>query len=236
MKRHRLTALFLILLPLTGLQAQTDSLISEAALVHYSGQTGRAGELIRTLETASSSAEGKELTELFLYRGLLHIDLKENEKASSVLAEGIEYCSLQYEEGGDLFYLVQGALLKSHWMLLQKTGVLIRTGGEIQEMTDLALRREPDNFTARLLSAQGLINAPPLFGGDPEQAAELLLDSENLAVSDAHRFDLYLTLADARRKKKVWDEASLWCEEALNLFPDNPSALEMKELIRKKKK
>lgn len=219
--------------------------INDAREIYYSGSASaddvfRLDTLIDTLETSfqgSSDIEYyKRSSEIALYKGLLLVDLDEEDRASDVLAQGIELCEAQYERDGDLFFLVQGALLKSHWMLLQKTTVLIRTGGEIQDMTDLALERNPDDFTARLLSAQGLINAPPLFGGNPEEATRLLISSESLIRDEYDKFDLYLTLADSRRKKKAWDDADGWCQKALSLFPGNTKALEMQDLIKRKKK
>ncbi|MBF9017028.1 MULTISPECIES: M48 family metallopeptidase [unclassified Oceanispirochaeta] len=224
---------------------QFHAAINDARDIHYSGRASEAAvsRLDRLMNSLNDSSEGSSVTEyyrkyseIYLLKGLFLIDMGEKSLASDVLAEGIDFCETRYLEGGEQFFLVQTALLKSHWMLLQKTSVLIRTGGEIQEMTDLALELDPDDFTARLLSAQGLINAPPLFGGNPVEAARILISSESLIRNEYDRFDLYLTLADARRKKKAWDDAGGWCTKALSLFPENADALKMQDLITARKK
>ena len=224
---------------------QFNAAINDAKDIHYSGRASVAAvsRLDKLMNSLNESSQGssdieyyRKSSEIYLFKGLFLIHMGEESRASDVLAEGIDFCETQYLERGDQFFLVQGALLKSHWMLLQKTSVLIRTGGEIQEMTDLALEGNPDDFTARLLSAQGLINAPALFGGNPVEAARLLISSESLIRDEYDRFDLYLTLANARRKKKAWDEASGWCTKALSLFPENRDALKMQDLIARKKK
>lgn len=244
--------ILLMLIPLfvsAGIETEEQfrSVIEEARLIHSSGRTDEALGAVSRLDAMAISLENlkRDLSDseytvfrsdYLLFKGLLLIDLDDEKEASEVLLEGIRLCENAYKKGGELFFLVQTALMKSHWMLLQKTSVLIRTGREIQDMTDLALEKDDSNFTARLISAQGLINAPPLFGGDPEKAAELLLSSENLAADDTDRFYLYLTLADARRKIKEWDDASRWCTLALSIYPDNRKALEMQDLISSKKK
>ncbi|MDC7240294.1 MAG: hypothetical protein PQJ50_08035 [Spirochaetales bacterium] len=206
--------------------------------IHFSSQTGRVEDALKALDSLErkDGTDIRILCEILFYRGLLLLDLERGDEASMAFQQGIEVCRKEFESEGDLFYLVQEALLKSQWMMLQKTSVLIRTGSEIRKTSERALDEDPGNFTARLLSAQGLINAPPLFGGNPVEAVEILEDTIPLAEDEYELFTLYLSLADARRKKKAWDEAGQWVRRALALFPENRNALEMGDAIRRREK
>jgi len=233
----RLT-LFLILICLPEVFSWADDmetgLIAQAREAYYRSDTISAESLVGKLKSRQDAMPAPveeddyiRQSTLLLYKGLLELDLGEPGISSSTLKEGIELSSAGYDRYGTESLLTLTAYLKSKWMLLQNTRTIIKTGGEIQDLSDQALEMNPHSTLALLMAAQGLVNAPRLFGGNPDKAIELLLNSESLFQESHEKFELYMTLASAALKNKNRREGEKWCRMALVLYPENRQSREM---------
>jgi len=201
--------------------------LEEAREVYYNSRGALAEQALAGLRAWKGSDSNGEFQSLAaLYEGLLLQDLERKDEASSVWAAGME-------SAGDPLLR---ARIQSRWMLLQKTAVLIKSGSEIQEVCEDVLEKNPREFYALVMSAQGLVNAPPLFGGDPEEAARLMEASRPLASNNYELFDLELVLADALRRRKRWDDAEAACRRALALFPGNKDAAALLDAVKARKR
>ncbi len=228
---------------LTAAEMTSEELITEAREAYYRSDLKGGEGLLPLLgkQLESGPASGKEedyisRSSLFLYKGLLELDQGNTPASTAAWEAGMTLCAEAVDRYGSEPLITMWALLKSRWMLLQNTRTIIKTGGEIQDLSDRALEMNPNSSTALLLTAQGLVNAPRLFGGDPGKAQNLLLESEALFREPHEKFDLYLTLASAARKMKDWEEGEMWCRKALQLYPENRQGLVMLASLLKRER
>lgn len=115
---------------------------------------------------------------------------------------------------------------RSQLMRIGGVFAIVRSAGLVEDLANKALEINPFNVRARLLLAQGKINAPRIFGGKPEYAVELLNEIVNLNRSEEFLSiqDLFwyqYTLGTAFEKLKKQNLARKAYEYAMELYPGN---------------
>lgn len=118
--------------------------------------------------------------------------------------------------------------VRAQLMLLKGLGYIIRHARGVESLAKAAFAIDPRNSRAAAIVAQGKINAPRAFGGDPTDALRMLtpyLVDDTLA--DTERFLILWTLAAAEIKLKNPSKARGHLEAALALFPGSPEAREL---------
>lgn len=109
------------------------------------------------------------------------------------------------------------------FIMLQKgVGYIIANSSKVQEDAEKALDLNPDNARASLIVAQGLVNAPRLFGGNKKKGLEVL--ESLLKRRDLDREDSYfieMALGDAYETAGKEDMARKTFESVLNTYPRN---------------
>lgn len=146
-------------------------------------------------------------------------------------AEGVVQGRDGYAGTAEGLYLIAEA--RSRLMLTKGVFYIIQNASSVEEYALAALEKEPGMEGARLIVAQGRINAPPLFGGDPAEGRDLLeqvLQEEGLLKRE--RFIAFYSMALAYSKEESWEEAASFIQKALSLYPGNLMARQLRDEIR----
>jgi tetratricopeptide (TPR) repeat protein len=109
---------------------------------------------------------------------------------------------------------------------------MIRNGDTARDAALAALEREPRSIKAQITVAGFLLNAPPMAGGDTEQARLVL--ERALAQEPASRNDRFLILgwlAQASFNLDDNDAAEQYFAEAFAIYPDSEWLLEIGDEI-----
>jgi tetratricopeptide (TPR) repeat protein len=130
------------------------------------------------------------------------------------------------------------ALMKplSELCLLKDMGFLVTNGPKISQYAKKILALEPGHVGALVTIASSKAYPPPVFGGNPKEAiAEMagLLASHRGGFEKDELFDSRMCLATAEAKLGRADEARLWYDAALKLYPHNKYALEQRGKLNK---
>ncbi len=216
--------------------------LQEARETYYRSDETSYPAALGELEALGESLGTQELAEMRLgaevsyYRGAILLALGREKEGTLVLKEGMVLCKEGYKLYKDPFFLSMEGYLGSLWMVHQGLTTIIKEGPRMQTLGEQALEEDPQDLKAHILVAQGLINSPAIFGGDPAKAADLLEGAAPLAETKSQRFDLFLSIAKAYQRQKKWEEAQSWTQKALGLYPQNKDALYTQGRIENKKK
>lgn len=154
--------------------------------------------------------------------GTLYFEDNRKRESISALENSRDYALevLEGEESSDAWRVLSDA---GSFIMLQKgLGYIIANSSRIREEADKALVLNPDNARASLIVAQGLVNAPPIFGGDEEkglQLLEALAEREDLGEED--RYFIIMALGDAYETAGKEDKAKETFQRVLRAHPGN---------------
>ncbi|MBI9097922.1 MAG: hypothetical protein JEY91_05570 [Spirochaetaceae bacterium] len=155
-----------------------------------------------------------------LLRGQIWFFQEEKKKSIRELEKSQELAkiSLDYENYSEGWRLISDA---GSFIMLQKgVGYIISHSSDVQKQAEKALELDSTNARAALIVAQGLMNAPRLFGGNKEKGIEMLIDlsrSDNL--SDEDRYFILSALGDAFVAIGRTDDAIRNYRMMLSLYP-----------------
>lgn len=157
-----------------------------------------------------------------LARGIRHNQLERSRDAERALERGFVSIERSMEDG--LYSEGLRVLADLHAQMLNAKGLfyMIRNGNEAREAALEALDRAPRNIKAQITVAGFLLNAPPMAGGDTEQA-RLVLESA-LAQEPASRNDRFLILgwlAQASHELDDLEAAERYFAEAYSIYPES---------------
>lgn len=115
----------------------------------------------------------------------------------------------------------------SFLMIQKRLGYIIANSPKVQKQAEQALSLDSTNARASLIVAQGLMNAPPIFGGDKKKGVEEMEKlSRRNELSDEDRFYILMALAEAYGKVKNKDLEINTYQRILELYPGNELAVE----------
>jgi tetratricopeptide (TPR) repeat protein len=122
--------------------------------------------------------------------------------------------------------------LHSQMMMAKGLFYMVRNGSEARDAALEALERAPRNIKAQITVAGFLLNAPPMAGGDTEQARLVLeraLAQEPASVND--RFLILGWLAQASHTLDDTEAAERYFAEAFSIYPESEWLAEIGEEI-----
>jgi len=129
-------------------------------------------------------------------------------------------------------YKGRGLLLLARTRVLFFGGVpaLMKEGAKLDEDYQAYLAENPRDPLARFMVAQGLMNKPRLFGGNPKEAVEMIQDvvSEN-SESPSWQFEAALALSKGYAKTRRKAESRQWFQRAKDIYPQHPALLAWEE-------
>lgn len=110
----------------------------------------------------------------------------------------------------------------SYIMLQKGVGYIIANSGKVQEQAEKSLELDPLNSRAALIVAQGMLNAPAIFGGNKKKGIEQLesLSMRN-SLSFEDRYFIMMALSDAYINLKRNNDAIRNYRMMLSIYPDN---------------
>lgn len=142
--------------------------------------------------------------------------------AVSHYESGIEYTESAME-GGEFS---EGWRMMSEnlsQLCLQKDLVyIIRNGPKVRDYAKKALDLDPKNVPALIILAAGRIYPPVLFGGNPKRGIELMLEALQIGKAEKDDlFNIYSGIGVAYSKLDNNEQAMIWFEKALAIYPNN---------------
>jgi len=114
-------------------------------------------------------------------------------------------------------------------MIMIQKGIpfIIANARRIQGYIDTSLLLNSYNSRTAVLNAQKYINAPRIFGGDVSKGIEIIENALIQTILPEDRFFALYTLVQAYDKKKDINSALENVNRVLEIFPDNPSIIEL---------
>lgn len=149
--------------------------------------------------------------------------------------KSLEYLELSQEQAAKSLEIKETS---EGWRLLADTGsfimlqkgvaYIIQNSGKVQENALKALELDKSNARAALVDAQGLVNAPRIFGGNKKKGLEILTDLTNrTGLSKEDAFYMKIALGEALISNKNKELAKDILLDALKLYPNNKRANEL---------
>lgn len=159
-------------------------------------------------------------SKIHLMKGFIWLRAGEEEKSITELENSREMAtkSMEFSEYSEGWRLLSEA--GSYIMLQKGVGYIIANSGKIQEQAEKSLLIDPQNNRAAFIVAQGLMNAPRLFGGDKKKGLEELERlSKNFELGDESRYFIMTALSDAYVALERNDDAIRNYRMLLSQFP-----------------
>ena len=166
----------------------------------------------------------------------LHYEFLFDEKTESSLNE-LEACqelitkSLSYGDFSDGWRVMSEA--GSYIMLQKGLGYIIANSKDVEKQAEKSVELESDNARALLIVAQGLINAPAIFGGNKKKGMAMM-ETLNLRrdIIDEDQYFIQMALSDVYKSNKRVADAIQIYNQLLNQYPFNEYIMKkLKELI-----
>jgi tetratricopeptide (TPR) repeat protein len=138
------------------------------------------------------------------------------------------YLRLSFDSRGCRLY----AEVAGQMVLLNDIGFLIKTGPQIRKYIEKAIELDPSNTKARILYAGEKIYTPRLFGGNPKEGIEMLLEIDTSCERDREdRFNIYSGIGYAYAALGERNQARRWFLRAGEVYPGNVFAKGMAEVM-----
>lgn len=168
-----------------------------------------------------------KLSIIDLYRGQVFFYEDEKKESISYLETSIENANRakQIKETSESFRVLSEA--GSYLMLQKGVPYIIKNSKAVNENALKALTLDKDNNRASIIVANGLINAPKLFGGNIKEGLNMLLNLDMSQSPKEVKFNRAFTLSKGYKQDKKIDKAIKYCNEALKIYPKNKEALEL---------
>lgn len=178
-----------------------------------------------TLEEIEGSTDLLELSKLYLNIGQAYYYLGDKDNSIKFLEKSKELAqdSLKERETSEGWRLVSDC--GSYIMLQKGVSYIIKNSAKVQEQAVRALEIDGSNSRASLIDAQGLINAPKIFGGNKKKGIEILeIQSRRDDLNREDSFYIEMALAQAYKGSKNKEQALKAINRALKIFPGNEEA------------
>jgi len=164
----------------------------------------------------------------YLFYGQVLYYTQEEDNSIEALELSMEWASkaLQAGAGADAWRIRAEA--GSYLMIQKGVRYIISHSGKVLDDAEQALSLDENNLRASLIVGQGLVNAPPIFGGDKEKGfSQLEQLSQRSGLSQEDRFFLLLALAELYRGEEELEKAETIYLKLEELFPRNSAVREL---------
>lgn len=151
----------------------------------------------------------------------------DKKKAIPRFETAVEYARASMKSGehpGGLMALTKPL---SELCLLKGMGFLVANGPQISRNARKILAMEPGHPGAMIVLASAKAYPPPIFGGNPKEAIEemtALIGARSGGFEKDDLFDIRMCMGTASSKLGRKEDARLWFEAALALYPSNAYA------------
>lgn len=165
------------------------------------------------------------LARLYLIMGRVYYTLKNSDSSIESFLLAIEYAeeSITFRESSEAWSIKAEA--SSGIMIHKGTSYIIKNSKKINEYAQRSIDLNSKNIKANYIIAQGLINAPKIFGGNKVKGFKVLKDLlEYDTITEVDRFDINMTLSRSLLKSKKATDANKYCLDALQIYPGNLKA------------
>lgn len=163
----------------------------------------------------------KALVDLYAGLAYLYEDDKENSLKRLTASQRFAKEEIKKRETSDLWRIVSEA--GSYIMLQKGVSYIIRNSAKVNEDALKSIELNGNNNRAKLIVAQGYLNAPKLFGGDRKKGIELLKEVlESPEINKEDKYFTLITLAGAFKGKK---QELYYLNEGLKIYPKNSRTL-----------
>jgi len=215
-----------------------DRLLSAAEAAIFTGPVGdNEDEVLDLLERArrhfttlsDSTAEAYWMARAALLEGMLYNQQERERQAVRILEEGLELSDRALSEGPFSEGLRVRSDLHSQMMFAKGLFYMIRNGDDARDSALTALEREPANVRAHISTAGYFLNAPPVAGGDPDEAERLIRRALTLSPTRNERFVLEVLLAQTLEALDSPGNARNALDRAEAIFPGSPWLEEVRE-------
>ncbi len=162
---------------------------------------------------------------LDLYKGQAYFFEEDSAKSVKSLESAISNAekAISISEKSDYWRVIADS--QSFIMLQKGMSYIIKNSKFVSKNAEKALIIDKNNSKASLIFAQGLVNAPALFGGDIKRGIKILEGLSKLNnKSKEERFNVLRSLSMAYDKKKKKGLAIETAIEALKIYPNNIEA------------
>jgi tetratricopeptide (TPR) repeat protein len=128
----------------------------------------------------------------------------------------------EYSEGYRLMSEILGQMC-----VVRSVGFVLRNGYKVHGYAQKAIELDPRNGKAHIIIASSRIYPTAAFGGNPEEGIERM--KRALTMPDIEKddlFNIYSGIGIGYSKLDKPQQAAIWLEKALTLYPNNRYALE----------
>lgn len=185
-----------------------------------------------TIEELTSTTDSLEIAELYLNIGQAYYYQEKKEESIEFLEKGMNYAkqSIKEKESSEGWRIIADS--GSYIMLQKGLGYIIKNSSKVQDYALKALELDNLNSRASLIDAQGLINAPKVFGGNKKKGISILEEQRKRDdLNREDRFFIEMALTQAYKGNKNPEAALEAINRALQIFPGNIEAQKIKEEI-----
>lgn len=204
-------------------------ILEDATTLTYS-RVGTDTEIFRLIDEAEDAFQGVPdaaeraywVARTYLARATRYNQMARSREAERAARRGFESIEKALEAGEFSEGLRVLADLHSQMMMAKGLVYMIRNGNEARDAALEALERAPRSIKAQITVAGFLLNAPPMAGGDTEQARFVLENA--LAQQPASQNDRFLILgwlAQASHELDDFEAAEQYFAEAFAIYPES---------------
>jgi tetratricopeptide (TPR) repeat protein len=163
-----------------------------------------------------------------LYLGQVYFNNERKKDSIKELEVAIDYAdsALREKESADLWRVKSEA--GSIIMLQKGVSYIIRNSKKVNEYALKSVAIDNNNIKAQIIIANGLINAPKVFGGNLELGLKQLNQlTSSIIISREDKFNCFIALSTAYKRDKKNRLAEEMCKKALEIYPENLRAKEL---------
>lgn len=240
MKQHNrnvfVFTLFIIAVPVFSIS--TDAVEKDYERIMHSWIFGEKGhtEILEELDDLIMVLDSMEIEkEKYYWQARSHLlygqvlyYAKKNDDSIEALELSMERASeaVQAGAGSDAWRVKAEA--GSYLMIQKGVRYIISHSGKVLDDAEQALSLDESNARASLIVGQGLVNAPPLFGGDKEKGFSRIEQlSQRSGLSEEDRFFILLALAELYKGEDEIEKAENTYRIMEEFFPGNTLITEL---------
>lgn len=163
-----------------------------------------------------------------LYKGQAYYEKKDSNSSIFELEKSLNSAknAIKIKETSDSWSVM--AYAGSLIMIQKGITYIISNSGKVNDDAKKSLSLDKNNIRGAIVFAQGLINAPLIFGGNKKEGIRVL---ENLLkkreINKEFSYTIYMILAELYQKQNKINKALKNCRYAVLIYPDNINALKL---------
>ncbi len=178
-----------------------------------------------------------ELSRCEYYMGRSAFFCEEKDTAGDFYDSGIEYAekALEIKEGADAYIMYAENISQN--CAVKSSFYAMRNGLDVAKFSKKALKLEPNNAAALYMIEAQHIYAPSPFNNFKKGIENMtkILENPNLKYEKDDMFNLTSSIAFGHIERDEWEEALPWINKAIEIYPTNFFALDLKKQILENK-